>query len=490
MDESLVRRHEGSQAELRFSMLDTIREYATEELSASGLEQSIRQRHADYFIRLADASRLAPFLPGGGKLFAQLRLERPDLRAALEWLALGDARNLLRLTGSLGWFWSIYGSFSEGKMWLERALERSSEATVAEQASALCALGAMWNCLGNRQRALEICDQAVARFRETTDAHGLAVALRLCSIIDEGPAGQKRSKRRLTEALNLVDSQGDAAWAPFLEGTLLCDLGKIALSEGDIVLAESYHQQAIARMDDVSQGLDEPPIMTCEPRFGLAEVFRARRQHAEALGWYQDCLRYAVLHGFQWAIVSAFAGIAGCLAASGRWAEAAHYFGVSDAFGDSTGVPFHSGAMDRQRAFGLPEPWLRADEPLGQYAELQDAIRHLQKTEFPPVPDVSAAEIHWAEGRLVALNDAISDALSIDPQCTAPGAPVNHPFGLTPREVEVLHLLVDGQSDRDIASTLFISSRTAEKHVQAILGKLNVTSRTAAATLALRRELG
>jgi DNA-binding NarL/FixJ family response regulator len=60
------------------------------------------------------------------------------------------------------------------------------------------------------------------------------------------------------------------------------------------------------------------------------------------------------------------------------------------------------------------------------------------------------------------------------------------PYGLSPREIEVLRLLVDGQTDREIAMTLFISHRTVMRHVTGILNKLGVSSRTAAATRAVR----
>jgi DNA-binding CsgD family transcriptional regulator len=65
----------------------------------------------------------------------------------------------------------------------------------------------------------------------------------------------------------------------------------------------------------------------------------------------------------------------------------------------------------------------------------------------------------------------------------------DHPSGLSSREFEVLQLLVASQSDREIAETLFISPRTASKHVGAILAKLEVTSRGEAAVLAVRHGL-
>jgi DNA-binding CsgD family transcriptional regulator len=63
------------------------------------------------------------------------------------------------------------------------------------------------------------------------------------------------------------------------------------------------------------------------------------------------------------------------------------------------------------------------------------------------------------------------------------------PFSLTPRELEVLRLLAEGKSDREIAEALFISHHTVMNHVSRILGKLDVGSRTAAAAYALRHDL-
>jgi DNA-binding NarL/FixJ family response regulator len=62
-------------------------------------------------------------------------------------------------------------------------------------------------------------------------------------------------------------------------------------------------------------------------------------------------------------------------------------------------------------------------------------------------------------------------------------------FGLTLREIEVLRLVANGESDKDIADALFISPRTASTHVATILGKLGVDSRTAAVACAHREHL-
>jgi non-specific serine/threonine protein kinase len=105
-----------------------------------------------------------------------------------------------------------------------------------------------------------------------------------------------------------------------------------------------------------------------------------------------------------------------------------------------------------------------------------------------------AFQAAWAAGRalsleqtvaeaLAATDDLISGAIGSQPSLVAPDA------GLTPRETEVLRLLAQGSTDREIADALSISPRTAEKHVRAILGKLDVPTRTAAATFAIRNGL-
>ena len=72
---------------------------------------------------------------------------------------------------------------------------------------------------------------------------------------------------------------------------------------------------------------------------------------------------------------------------------------------------------------------------------------------------------------------------------SAAPAPAAAPFGLTVREVEVLHLLADGATNRQIARTLFISERTAAVHVSHILAKLGAGTRQQAAAAAHRAGL-
>ena len=98
------------------------------------------------------------------------------------------------------------------------------------------------------------------------------------------------------------------------------------------------------------------------------------------------------------------------------------------------------------------------------------------------------------EGRRLTLGDAIAIATDflteLEEQPPTDEQPdTSAPYGLTPRELDVLRLLIDGRSDRQIGDVLCISHRTVMRHVEHILAKLDVDSRTAAATQAVRLGL-
>ncbi|MGH2615503.1 MAG: response regulator transcription factor, partial [Thermomicrobiales bacterium] len=138
-------------------------------------------------------------------------------------------------------------------------------------------------------------------------------------------------------------------------------------------------------------------------------------------------------------------------------------------------------AMAQRELVGLPLPGMA---PPG-YTERVAAIRAaLGETAF------TAA---WTAGRALPLDEVLAEATAA--LAAEQGAAAsNHPdsarqSGLTPRELSVLRLLVEGRSDKEIAAALFVSPRTATTHVTSILGKLGVTSRTAAAAVAVRRGL-
>ena len=125
--------------EIRFLLLETIREYALERLAESGEETHVRQRHAEYYLSLAKEAD--PHLRTAEQLawLERLEEERGNFRAALKWFVdiCGDIEQGTRLAGALGWFWNMRSYVSEGRGWLERVLPLAKKVPYAARVKAL-----------------------------------------------------------------------------------------------------------------------------------------------------------------------------------------------------------------------------------------------------------------------------------------------------------------------------------------------------------------
>ncbi|MDQ2997315.1 MAG: NB-ARC domain-containing protein, partial [Chloroflexota bacterium] len=142
VDTSLLRQEEGADGESRFVMLETIHEYAIEQLAASGEAVAINRLHAEHYLALAEAAYA--HLTGAEQALWLNRLEREhdNLRAAVGWtVESGEIELELRLIATIWRLWEIHGYWSEGRAWLDRVLVRSS-ASEHTPAQAKAQLGA------------------------------------------------------------------------------------------------------------------------------------------------------------------------------------------------------------------------------------------------------------------------------------------------------------------------------------------------------------
>jgi DNA-binding CsgD family transcriptional regulator len=131
-------------------------------------------------------------------------------------------------------------------------------------------------------------------------------------------------------------------------------------------------------------------------------------------------------------------------------------------------------------------------EAIGMIAGLPERAKYEQATAAArQVLGEQAFATAWSAGQGLPLDRAIAEAREITLIAASPptsAAPVA-PYGLTPRELDVLHLLVEGHSDKEIGAALFLSHRTVMRHVTGILTKLGVENRTAATHVAVRHGL-
>ena len=132
VDHSLLQAQDDPTGEPRLLMLETIREYAAEQLAVSGEEAAARAAHAAHFLALAERHERAGWVKHDPSLPLRLEADLPNLRAALSWLdETGDAEGMQRMAGALRWFWSVRGYVPEGRMWLVRSLAHSAPTSPA-----------------------------------------------------------------------------------------------------------------------------------------------------------------------------------------------------------------------------------------------------------------------------------------------------------------------------------------------------------------------
>ncbi|MBC8077841.1 MAG: tetratricopeptide repeat protein, partial [Chloroflexales bacterium] len=412
-DKSLLRQSEVPGGEPRFTMLETVSEYALERLEESGEADSIRQQHASYFAALAEAAEPHRFTATQGMWLRRLDADHDNMRAALAWSHMSTARVDVgaRLAGALRWYWYIRGYRREGRAWLERVLQQRTGATAPAQAKLLYAAGSFQS---DWERASMFTEQALALWRELGDKRGMAEALLLLGRFARMRCDYERSGALVQESLalfreqqitwgvvwsllSLADvalDQGDAAQAlgPVEEVLALtqslgdtygnmwarCLAGRLAHLEGDLERAATLLEESLAWL----RTLKSPGIV--EIFNDLGRVALARGDTGRAAALFGECVKLSREPGNDVDITLSLVGLAGVAAELGQPARGAQLLGMAKAVRDSVGrslTPVERSVFDRYAAV------IRAQL------------------------DEAAFGAMWAEGQRVSPEQAKSEAL-------------------------------------------------------------------------------
>jgi predicted ATPase/transcriptional regulator with XRE-family HTH domain len=413
VDHNMVRPAAQTGDEPRFMMLETIREFGLERLADAGEEATTRDAHAAWFVEFVERAEceVARFFPQGDRLFDRIEVDYANVRAALAWLERTDPLAMLRLAGELGVFWGVRGHVREGQGWIERALEPCQDAPPRVRAQALFSLAQMANYSGDADRAIALNIESLEIWRQVGDARAVALALQRAGIIALRRNEFERAEAYQIEALDTVAMLPSEPWSEGLASTIHGHIGNIAIARGDLDEAEAHFRAAITRQTDLGYASGTSHVFASHPVAGMGDVCRGRGDPAGALGWYQQSLASAWHYRDMRAVAYAMSGVAAALAATGRWQSAARLFGAAEAIHDASGLSFPLESMDRQRALGLPEPWLRAGESFGIGQRLREALQSQRPVSHPPIPDADVADRLWSLGRRLSPEEAIAEVL-------------------------------------------------------------------------------
>jgi predicted ATPase/transcriptional regulator with XRE-family HTH domain len=307
VEHSLVVARVASDDAPRFSMLETIREYALELLEESREVTSVRQAHAAAFLDMAERAERELHGPDQVTWLDHLEAEHPNLRAALEWmLQAHDCEQALRLGRALWWFWSVRGYSSEGRRWLDRILDAAmpqleratSKHTInpglaTNIAAALHAAGHLALFQGDFVAARSRLGASVSLWRElaalTSEVHqvhqGLVAALNFLFLTLQfvGDIAAREPIRIEYETLSATLDD------PLMRAMFLFNEGRGALlQEGNYMQARSHLEQSLV----LFRGLgDLWYIAQVVIDLGLVAVYQ--EDYSSARAWYEEGLTLA-----------------------------------------------------------------------------------------------------------------------------------------------------------------------------------------------------
>ena len=204
MDVSLITVTDGADGEPRVGLLETIREFALERLAEAGELDTAQRRHAEHYATLAEQAHQHLYGPAQVATLDRLEAEHDNLRGALTWSLESqgtDAERVgigLRLVEALAAFWHQHGHATEGRRWLQRAIDLASEDTGAPLAAVAHGLGILLTQQGEWAAAVPLFERSLAIYRDSGDRDQEAKELNSLGIT-HGYAGDLDTARSLLE---------------------------------------------------------------------------------------------------------------------------------------------------------------------------------------------------------------------------------------------------------------------------------------------------
>jgi predicted ATPase/DNA-binding CsgD family transcriptional regulator len=487
IDKSLQQSIISPDGEARFMTLETVREYALEQLKASGEEESVRRAHTAYYLNLAEQAEPMLNSPEALRWLERLNTEHSNLREALRWaIHSNDGDTASRISGALWQFWFARGYLSEGRRWIDESVSSGGQ-NLAARAKALAGASILAIFQADYDRSVAASAQSLALFRQLNIPPGIGISLgglafatalkgdypQARALIEESTNLFRQLDNRwgLANALNqngfilwcggdYVNAQAlaDESLALFRElgdqrnyALVLFGRGYIYLSLKEYELAQTAFEESVALMRVLD---DRRSVAMCLN--GMGNIAMTKNDSVAARAFWLDTVSVLSEVGDRWYMALVTEGLAGVASAEKMPVHAAQLFGSAEALRESIHAP-------------LPIP-LR----IFYEKNLKLARQQINESEFAKA---------WAIGMKMTPEVAIASFAQARPTAAS------LPAGLTAREVEVLRLLSAGLTNAQIASQLVVSPTTVNAHLRNIYNKLDVTSRNAATRFAIEHKL-
>ena len=456
----IVERSQSTDGDVRFRMLETAREVALDLLDASGNTDDVRIRHARYFAAFAESA--AADLHGATQAAAVRRLERDEdnIGQALRWSISTrhpDAvDSAMRIAGALGWYWFLHGYPPDAREWFEALLSSTvdvgsggdgvDEHAIALRAKALNAAGFRATDHAEYGAAKTFHERALGIWRRLGDTPGLVASLHGVGDTALWQGEVAAARVAYDEGLSIARSQG----TPEDVSLFAFHLAQLSWLVGELDAGASFGEEAL-RVGREAGSTTWPPYAL----FVLASLAHERGDVPRAGGLYREAIELAWEHHDRLCIRMALPGLAGLATLEGDPVRALRLAGAASALEENAGIWAFPPIRDRH------ERWLAA---------AREAV------------DADTWTAALAAGRALPLDDAVAYALEQVTTVGEPAARAQDEPGdpLSAREREVLQLIAQGRTNREIAQSLFVTEHTVKYHVTSLFNRLDVASRAEA----------
>jgi non-specific serine/threonine protein kinase len=278
-----------SQAHMRYRLLETLREYAWEQLVTSGESEPTLRRHARYFGQLAEEAEPALLGRGQVSILERLDQERDNMRTVLRWAVKRSEIDAgVRLTGALWRFWRIRGPLSEGLAWLDEFLGQSDPngPPSPERAKALVGAAALSRILADLNLASDRFEEALAILRKLDDKKGIGFVLLGLGLIAISRRELGRAAEFLEQSVAVRRQVGDRPGLAFS----LASLGNVVRRQGDLPRAKTLVEQSLAlrRESGERQATGAALIVLAQIERQQGEPERARALLREGIGLFHE----------------------------------------------------------------------------------------------------------------------------------------------------------------------------------------------------------
>jgi predicted ATPase/DNA-binding CsgD family transcriptional regulator len=463
-DKSLLLQTE-REGEAHFTMLLTVREYGLECLRESSEAERIQRAHARYYLTMAEEVEPEYFGTQATAVLDKLEREYENLRAAFQWMSKsGEIEMALRLGGALWWFWYARGHLSEGRQLMDLLLSRSEGVAASVRAKALISVG--WFAYQQKDfvRAETLLNESLELYRSLGDKQQSATSLyRLGQVAwakGDFPALQILAEEALKLYYELGTKDGIA------DSLLL--LSYAATERGDYARAHKLAEQAAT----IFKGIGDQWAISYTLA-DLARVVLLQGDPVTAQTLIEESFALSIELGYMGNTASCLEHLAEVVATQDQLSWAALLCGAAEHLRDIIAIPLGS-------------------TQLADYEHIVAAVRSKLGEE--------AFKATWSQGRSMTPQQAFAmqeyartlDAAFIRSQLVEtvnPQSLSTYPDHLTVREVEILRLVAEGQTDAQIADQLVISPRTVNAHLTSIYRKIQVSSRSAATRYAIEHNL-